>query len=227
VGSYVELTSLHRFLSINAHPQLELTRGIFRMKAFFSVALFLTTAPLHALTYQEGYAKATAESKPLITFVGVQQARPIINAIVCQTPALDGYAAGQIVVSVPYQGKQYWRQTVTTVTEISLPGEATDALDEVNAARAARGLRPFLKDDGLTAGARAAARWRAEHLVTGHAPNDFAFLPPGSAATSAGCAAAEPSWGWLSCCYLDNWTYAGAAWEMGSDGRRYMHLFVR
>ncbi len=197
------------------------------MKALFSVALFLTAAPLQALTYQEGYAKATAEDKPLITFVGVQQVRPVTNAIVCQTPALDGYAAGQIVVSVPYQGKMYWRQTVTTVAEISLPGEAMDALDEVNAARAARGLRPLLKDEGLTAGAKAAARWRAERLTAGHAPNDFAFLPPGSMATSAGCAAAEPSWGWLSCCYLDNWTYAGAAWVMGSDGRRFMHLFVR
>jgi hypothetical protein len=197
------------------------------MKAFFSVALFLTAAPLQALTYQEGYAKATAESKPLITFVGVQQFRPVMNAIVCQAPALDGYAAGQIVVSVPYQGKMYWHQTVTTVAEISLPGEAMDALDEVNAARAARGLRPLLKDDGLTAGAKAVARWRADRLMAGHAPNDFLFLPSGSNATSAGCAAAEPSWGWLSCCYLDNWTYGGAAYVMGSDGRRFMHLFVR
>jgi len=197
------------------------------MKAVLTIALFLSAAPLQALTYQEGYAKAKAENKPLITFVGVPPGQPAVDAIVCQASALDGYAAGQIIVSVPYQGKMYWRQTVTTVAAISLPGEATDALDEVNAARAARGLSPFLKDENLTAGAKAAAQWRAERLMTGHAPNDFAFLPTGSTATSAGCAAAEPSWGWLSCCYLDNWAYAGAAWVMGSDGRRYMHLFVR
>lgn len=104
--------------------------------------------------------------------------------------------------------------------------ESADALDEVNAVRAARGLRPYIKDDGLTAGAHNAARFRAERFIAGHTSNDFAALPAGVNATAAGCAA----WGgneWGSCCTYENWTYAGAAWVRGSDGRRYMHLFVR
>jgi hypothetical protein len=103
----------------------------------------------------------------------------------------------------------------------------TDALTEVNAARAARGLRPFIKDEELTAGAINVADFRAERLMAGHTSNDFAGLPAGCTAPAAGCAAWEPSFGWGACCTYDNYTYAGAAWAMGRDGRRYMHLFVR
>src|SRR6516162_8506538 len=103
----------------------------------------------------------------------------------------------------------------------------TDALEEVNAARVARGLRPFIKDDQLTAGALNVADFRAERLMAGHTSNDFAGLPAGGMATAAGCAAWEPSFGWGACCTYENYTYAGAAWAVGRDGRRYMHLFVR
>jgi hypothetical protein len=102
-----------------------------------------------------------------------------------------------------------------------------DALAEVNAARAARGLKPFIKDADLTAGAINLADYRAARLLAGHTSNDFAGLPVGCTATAAGCAAWEPSWGWGSCCSYENHTYAGAAWAMGRDGRRYMHLFVK
>jgi len=34
-------------------------------------------------------------------------------------------------------------------------------------------------------------------------------------------------WGWGSCCTYERWVYAGAAWCIGPDGQRYMHLFVR
>jgi hypothetical protein len=102
-----------------------------------------------------------------------------------------------------------------------------EALAEVNAARAARGLKPFIKDASLTAGALNVADFRAERLMTGHTSNDFGGLPVGCTATSAGCAAWEPSWGWGACCTYDNYTYAGAAWTKGRDGRRYMQLFVR
>jgi hypothetical protein len=105
------------------------------------------------------------------------------------------------------------------------PGD--DALAEVNARRARRGLRAFIRDEGLTAAAIRAAQYRATYRIAGHSSNDFAFLPAGSLASAAGCAAWEPSWGWGSCCSEENWTYAGASWAMGSDGRRYMHLFVR
>jgi hypothetical protein len=103
----------------------------------------------------------------------------------------------------------------------------SDALAEVNAARAARGLRPFVKDDDLTAGAINVADFRAARLIAGHTSNDFSGLPVGTRASAAGCAAWEPSFGWGACCTYDNYTYAGAAWSVGRDGRRYMHLFVR
>ena len=102
-----------------------------------------------------------------------------------------------------------------------------DALDEVNAERAKRGLRPFQPDALLNQAARTAAAQRAASHIHGHLSNDFACVPSGGHATAAGCGALEPSWGWGTCCTYDNYTYAGAAWVMGSDGRRYMHLFVR
>lgn len=102
-----------------------------------------------------------------------------------------------------------------------------DGLDEVNAKRAARGLRPFVRDEGLTQAARACAAFRAERGLFGHTGNDFAFVPPGASASSAGCAAYPASYGWMSCCVYESYTYAGAAWVTGRDGRRYMHLFVR
>jgi hypothetical protein len=105
------------------------------------------------------------------------------------------------------------------------PGD--DALSEVNAKRASRGLRPFVRDEGLTRAARACAAFRAERLLFGHTSNDFAFVPPGTSCSSTGCAAYPASYGWLSCCVWDNYTFAGAAWVTGRDGKRYMHLFVR
>jgi hypothetical protein len=107
------------------------------------------------------------------------------------------------------------------------PASRDDALAEVNALRTARGLRPFIKDDNLTLAARTAAAHRARNLCPGHTSNDFACLPAGCSAAAAGCAAWYPSEGWGSCCTYDNYTYAGAAWAIGRDGKRYMHLFVR
>jgi hypothetical protein len=106
-------------------------------------------------------------------------------------------------------------------------GWAGDGLDEVNAKRAVRGLRPFVRDEGLAQAARSCAAFRAEHGLFGHTSNDFGFVPPGVQASSAGCAAYPASYGWMSCCVYESYTYAGAAWVTGRDGRRYMHLFVR
>lgn len=100
------------------------------------------------------------------------------------------------------------------------------ALDEVNAKRAARGLRPFVHDPALTAAAERCAAFRAERRLFGHTGNDFGFLG-GARASAAGCAAYEAHYGWLSCCTYDSYTYAGAAFVVGADGKRYMHLFVR
>lgn len=102
-----------------------------------------------------------------------------------------------------------------------------DALAEVNAARAKRGLAPFLPDPQLNQAARTCAKIRAASFIEAHLASDFAYVPAGTTATSAGCGALEPSWGWGTCCTYDNYTYAGAAWVMGADGKRYMHLFVR
>lgn len=104
---------------------------------------------------------------------------------------------------------------------------SADALDEVNAVRASRGLRPFAKCEGLTKAAMSAAASRASALVAGHTQNDFAHVPSGYSANAAGCAAWEPRLGWGACCTYENWSEAGAAYVLGSDGRRYMHLFVR
>ncbi len=106
-------------------------------------------------------------------------------------------------------------------------GEGDDALTEVNAARAARGLKPFKEDPGLTQAAKACADYRAAHRIEGHTRNDFSFVPAGSSARAAGCAAWPQGQGWGSCCTYERWTYAGAAYSIGKDGRRYMHLFVR
>lgn len=105
--------------------------------------------------------------------------------------------------------------------------EAVDALDEVNVARAARGLRPFVKDQNLTAGAMQAATIRASRGIHGHLQNDFLCLPAGITADAAGCAAWPPSLGWGACATFENFQYAGAAWAYGRNGVRFMHLFVR
>jgi hypothetical protein len=114
-----------------------------------------------------------------------------------------------------------------TATAASAGASDGDALAEVNQVRANRGLRPFVRDEGLTVAAESAAAFRAAHLIAGHTANDFAYLPSGTVATAAGCAAWTPDWGWGACCTYENWTYAGAAWCLGRDGRRYMHLYVR
>jgi hypothetical protein len=102
-----------------------------------------------------------------------------------------------------------------------------DALHEVNAQRAARGLAPYIADPALTQAAIAAADFRAANQIRGHTSNDLAFLPAGSIDVPAiGCGALETLWGWGSCCTFDNYTHAGAAFTLGKDGRRYMHLYV-
>ena len=106
--------------------------------------------------------------------------------------------------------------------------KAIDALDEVNAVRKAKGLKPFIRDQGLTEGAKAVASYRADHLCRLHTQNDFAFLPEGVEAKFAGCGAETDRWGWVACCTYDRkCQHAGAAWARGRDGRRYMSIFVR
>lgn len=105
--------------------------------------------------------------------------------------------------------------------------EAKDALHAVNKTRAARGLPPFRRDALLTTGAMRAAKFRAINGIEGHTSNDFSYLPRKARANAAGCAAWPKSMGWGACCTYESYRTAGAAWAIGRDGRRYMHLFVR
>lgn len=141
-----------------------------------------------------------------------------------------------IVTDVQAQGRRWrrsqqwqpvYQQVQPAPVQQATGQEVPDALDEVNKYRASRGLKPFIKDELLTKAAFACARIRARNQIHGHLSSDFDHLPPGGQATAAGCGALDPSWGWATCCMDDPYTYAGAAWVMGADGRRYIHLFVR
>ena len=118
-------------------------------------------------------------------------------------------------------------KTLLALLFLAVPAFGADALDEVNAARAKRGLPAFVRDPGLGQAAESCAKFRAERLIKGHTNNDFQFLPAGTTAGAAGCAALTPDWLWQSCCTYDRYRFAGAAVVMGRDGRRYMQLFVR
>jgi hypothetical protein len=109
----------------------------------------------------------------------------------------------------------------------SFAADVWDGLDEVNALRARRGLRPYIYDPNLARAAAGLANYRAEYLIEGHTRNDFAAVPQGSFARATGCAAWPVRMGWGSCAIYDNFTYAGAAWAMGRNGLRFMHLVLR
>lgn len=109
-----------------------------------------------------------------------------------------------------------------------LPVGSVEALDELNELRAKRGLKPYIRDNGLTLAAARAAKARADRLLFGHLENDFACLPSGTRADAAGCAAYPAQDGFLACCMYDSsFRFAGAVSILGRDGRMYHHLFVR
>lgn len=140
-----------------------------------------------------------------------------------QAGPLDRYQQHRAVASVIQPAPAQVRREASGTTT----AKSDDALSEVNAKRTKRGLRPFLPDPLLNQAARTCARIRAANRIGGHLSSDFVHLPAGASAKAAGCGALEPSWGWGTCCTYDNYTYAGAAWVLGADGKRYMHLFVR
>jgi hypothetical protein len=111
------------------------------------------------------------------------------------------------------------------IVTLALKGYGEDALDVVNRQRATRGLRAFQRDEGLSIAAERCAQYRAKRLIAGHTSNDFAFVPKGSHASTAGCAAWDEGFG--ACALYDNYRYAGAAWVRGRDGRNYCHVFYR
>lgn len=164
------------------------------------------------------------------------------NAQSCQVVQSYRVEQCEVVTQVPAPAQTTFATAptspVTPSTAPSVPpvpdsaSKCDDALAEVNAARAQRGLRPYLPDPVLNRAARKCAEWRAARLCEGHCnlpQGDFTFLEPvypvGSCA--GGCAAWQPSWGFGACAMYDNYTYCGAAWVMGRDGLKYCHLFVR
>jgi len=184
------------------------------------------------LTYSTGAAQAIRDGRPLVTFLGCPD-RAVDGAVVARSETLPGYEGPAVIVAVPGSDWLTHRATLpanASVAQIAaaIRGQAaSEVLAEVNATRALRGLPPFIEDAGLTAAAVSAAEFRAARLIAGHTANDFAHLPANCSADAAGCAAWEPGLGWGACCTYERWTYAGAAIALGSDGRRYMHLFVR
>lgn len=158
---------------------------------------------------------AEASARPPRVTVRSSSGSTCANGVCTTSTSESVRAVGVIPASVS--------TSTSTVTAIG----AAEALDEVNAARAARGLPPYVRDPGLTQAAMTIAQQRAAQHIAGHTANDFAGLPAGSTAAVAGCAAWHPSMGWGSCATYDRYTFAGAAWAMGSDGKRYMQLFAR
>lgn len=181
-------------------------RALIALVALSSIALDSEAGPFRRRAQNTYQNPSYQYQSPSYDYSGYQTATPAGGYVTEYTPA-----------TVPATGYD--------VVGSSAP--VGDGLDEVNAKRAARGLRPFVRDDGLTQAAQACAGFRARHGLFGHTSNDFGFVPAGSSASSAGCAAYPASYGWMSCCVYDNYTYGGAAWVTGSDGKRYMHLFVR
>jgi hypothetical protein len=186
--------------------------------------------------YPTAHAASMRDRLPLLVFVG-QPARDVSGTRSISVKTYPDATAPSVVVGVVRDGEMYRKDVSGTpavdeirgaIVGLSAPASASaDALDEVNATRAVRGLHPFIRDEGLTRAAAGCAEFRAARFMAGHTANDFAAVPAGAYATAAGCAAWEPGMGWGACCTYDSYTYAGAAYAMGADGRRYMHLFVR
>lgn len=132
-----------------------------------------------------------------------------------------------VLCSIGMAGDPFPVREIVKAPPVTAPVQrAPDDLDEVNATRAQRGLRPFIRDDGLMQAAASAANYRASRGVRMHTGNDFSFVPAGCNASGSGVGwSSSPGMGWFSCYTYENWAYAGAASVMGANGR-YMQLFV-
>jgi hypothetical protein len=198
------------------HAALALTSVVpFRIR-FFSALLAALAAT----------ASAQAQQQPRYYYA---QPRPFPCDVVTYSPAGTVVSISPLTPLAPSPSVQPFNVVPANTVPAAQPAAtaAAGALAEVNAKRAARGLRPYAHDPGLTAAAQACAQFRANNFMFGHTSNDFAFVPAGTSCSSTGCAAYPASYGWMSCDVYDNYTFAGAAWAWGRDGKRYMHIFVR
>lgn len=195
---------------------------------FVAIVLSQPAATVHS--YADGQHLAIQQRQPHIVFIGTK-ARGIEGGVTSHAKTLEGYEGPCIVVGTVSKGSLWFAAQLPALAsdaEIRAAAglDVSDALAEVNAVRAKRGLRPYVRDEGLTMAAKKCANIRAAGRIAGHI-DDFAMLPPGVSASATGCGALTPDWGWGTCCTTENWTYAGAACVIGSDGKRYMHLFCR
>lgn len=116
-------------------------------------------------------------------------------------------------------------------------GVAYAGIEEVNRQRAARGLYPYIEDQALTQAAAGCAMTRATYRISGHTRNDFAYLPlvvdangrqHRARASCSGCAAWPMNMGFGACeLYSRTLRYAGCAWVLGADNKRYCHCLYR
>lgn len=117
---------------------------------------------------------------------------------------------------------------VLFVASVASAHEPQDALDRLNYQRAQQGLYAYERDPELTKAALAIAKYRADHGIRLHTANDFNFLPKGTFAPMAGCAAWSYGHGFGACgVYERKYKRCGAAWCVGRNGLVYCHAFYR
>lgn len=130
-------------------------------------------------------------------------------------------------------------------SSLNASAEAVDDLDEVNAARVAKGLPAYIRDENLTKGALHVVKYRASNRIHGHY-NDHSGLPLGVTALAAGAegdastpemrASWNPAIGFVACCAHERIvhdyfkrphtpTHAGAA-KVVVGGQQYCEIFV-
>ncbi len=191
------------------------------------VMLFTFLAAVKA-DYPKCYSNAVRDGLPCVVYVDCP-VEPIDGAWCCRVESLADFPTGSVVISLPSDGVLYFDRCLKHGEKIELR-DPVDALNNANRERAARGLPPFIRDEGLSQAAKAAATHRAANCIEGHCGGqmgDFAFVPSGTTATAAGCAAWSNDGSFGSCCLYDGYVYAGAATVIGADGRAYHHLYVR
>lgn len=136
-------------------------------------------------------------------------------------PAVD-CPNGNCAASVP--------ATPKSVTAAKPIAPASDPLAQVNARRAAAGLRPYVLDPGLQHAATACVQYRARLRIRGHViggMGDFQFVPAGTSASAAGADGAGATAEFATCAMYDGYTAAGAASAQDANGNWYHQLFVR
>lgn len=178
-------------------------------------------------SYAHGRTLAMKDGKHHVVFLGMP-ARSVGNAVVSHAKHLEGYTGPCIIIANSDKDTTWFvaqlpAQATDADIAVAMQPPGADALDMVNAQRAQRGLRPYLRDPALTQHAYACAKIRAERRIFGHLNGELS----GVNASCSGCAGNEPSWGFMACDLYANWTYCGAAYVMGSDGKMYCHAFYR